>query len=200
MAWAPRPCACARRGGRPGHHDQVPARRRRHRPRHHDQIPTTLNEQCRGQRPMHHVQVTARRRGHRPGHHGQVLSSTHYKRRREQRPGHHDEVPREPKRGRGRSVCAWGPSLLAVFINVGLKHFIKCFSSAPSTILVFSTCTKNLSSHFFDLEIKNPLGRGYFATIESSLWRLLLRMTKSGPSRNSSFLKCILRFRGPRKK
>jgi hypothetical protein len=44
--------------------------------------------------------------------------------------------------------------------NVGLKRSIKNFPSTPSMILVFSTCDKNLSSHFFDLDIENPLCRG----------------------------------------
>jgi hypothetical protein len=40
-----------RRGQRPGHHDQVPARRRGDRPGHHDQVPPTHNERRRKQRP-----------------------------------------------------------------------------------------------------------------------------------------------------
>jgi len=30
-------------------------------------------------------------------------------------------------------------------------------------ILVFSTCTKNMSPQFFDLDIKNPFGGGTLA-------------------------------------
>ena len=56
------------------------------------------------------------------------------------------------------------------FKNVGLKRSISCDSQTPSMILVFSTCEKNLSSQFFDLDIENPLGRGTLAIFDPPLY------------------------------
>jgi hypothetical protein len=45
-------------------------------------------------------------------------------------------------------------------LNAGLKRYISNYLFSPSIILVISTCKKNLSSQFFDLDIENPLGGG----------------------------------------
>jgi hypothetical protein len=62
----------------------------RERPGHHDQVPAKKNERCREYRPRHHGQVSATqngcRRGQRPGDHAQ-LPATHNERRRGQQPG-----------------------------------------------------------------------------------------------------------------
>jgi hypothetical protein len=112
----------------------------------HGHVHATHNERCRGQRPVHHHQVHAWRRGHWPGHHDQApathnerrrgkqpgrndeVPAMHNERRREQFPEHNaipscsaasfEEKLRAPHTPGHvpRTVCVWGPSLLAVFI------------------------------------------------------------------------------------
>jgi len=47
-----------------------------------------------------------------------------------------------------------------MFENVALKHPISGDVRQQSIIFVFATCTYNLNSQFFDLEIENSLGSG----------------------------------------
>jgi hypothetical protein len=63
-----------------------------------------------------------------------------------------------------------------VFVRVvcAFKHSIKIFSSLKSMLLVFSTCKKNLSSQFFDLDIEDPLGRGNLAKIDPPCKRTII--------------------------
>ena len=56
-----------------------------------------------------------------------------------------------------------------VFVVCALIRCIKNFPSPTSMILVFSTCRKNISSQFFDLNIENPLGRGTLAKFRPTL-------------------------------
>jgi hypothetical protein len=52
-----------------------------------------------------------------------------------------------------------------MFLKFALKRSISGQGKQPSENFVFFPCKQNLCSHFFDLDIKNPLGGSNLAKI-----------------------------------